>query len=97
MTKNSSRFYCIDCLADIESECICNRIVGYDTVTGYPRVNMTDEEHAYLYNGTISQVGDELKLGTRMKTDDTGSTANSTTDNTTCNLTDDRSNEKNIG
>ena len=48
------------------------------------------------YNGTVSQVGDELKLGTRMKTDDTGPTAKSTTDNTTCDLTDDRSNEKDI-
>jgi hypothetical protein len=94
--NDSPRFYCIDCFADIESECICNRIVGYDAETGYPIVDLTEDNEAYLYNGSVSQVGDELKLGNRMKTDDTGSTANSTTDNTTCNLTDDRSNEKDI-
>jgi|GEM_PF-5218670 len=39
---------------------------------------MTKEEWTYLYNGTISQAGDEPKLDTLMKTGDTGSTANST-------------------
>jgi hypothetical protein len=92
----TSQFYCIVCFADRESDCICDRIVGYDAVTGYPCVDMTDEEYAYLYNGSLSQIDDQLKLGTRIKIDDTGSTANLTTDNTTCNLTDDRSKEKDI-
>jgi hypothetical protein len=63
-------------------------------VTGYPRVDMTDEEHAYLYNGSVSQACNELKLDTHTKTEDADPTSN--TDNTTCNLTDDKSNEKDI-
>lgn len=51
-------------------------------MTGYPRVDMTDEEHAYLYNGSVSQVGDDLKLDTHTKTEDTGLTAK--TEDTTC-------------
>ncbi|MGA9150856.1 MAG: hypothetical protein WBZ36_09770 [Candidatus Nitrosopolaris sp.] len=96
MTERSYKFYCNVCFADRESDCICNKTVGYDAVTGYPCVDMTDEEHVYLYNGSVSQVSDELKLGTRIKTEDTGPTANSTIDNTTCNLTDHRSNEKDV-
>jgi hypothetical protein len=51
-------FYCIDCFADTESECICNRIVGYDAMTGYPVVDITDEEWAYLNNQNIREAGD---------------------------------------
>jgi hypothetical protein len=49
LTERSSKFYCVGCFADIESECICDRIVGYDAVNGYPLVDITDEEWAYLY------------------------------------------------
>ncbi|MGC2575428.1 MAG: hypothetical protein WA364_28305 [Candidatus Nitrosopolaris sp.] len=94
MTENSYKFYCNVCFADRESHCICDRIAGYDAATGYLRVYMTDEEHAYLYNGALGQVDDELKLSIRIMTEDTGPRA--TTDNTTCNLTDDRSNENDI-
>ena len=73
------KFYCI---ASIESECICNRIVGYDAETGTPRVDMTKEEWAYLYNRSVSQVGDDLKLDTDIHTVDTGLAANTTTENT---------------
>jgi len=76
------KFYCINCIASIESECICNRIVGYDAETGTPRVDMTKEEWAYLYNRSVSQVGDDLKLDTDIQTEDTGLAANTTTDNT---------------
>jgi hypothetical protein len=46
----STRDYCIDCFADIESEFICDRIVGYDAETGYPIVDVTEEEWTYLHN-----------------------------------------------
>jgi hypothetical protein len=52
------RFYCIDCFVDIESECICDRIKGYDAVTGCPIVDMTEEERAYLYDKSVSEAGD---------------------------------------
>ena len=51
-------FYCIDCFADIESECICNRVVGYDAMTGYLVVDITDEEWAYLNNLNIREAGE---------------------------------------
>jgi hypothetical protein len=46
------------CFADIESECICNRVVGYDAMTGYLVVDITDEEWAYLNNQNIREAGD---------------------------------------
>ena len=51
------RFYCIDCFADYESECICDRVVAYHAITGHPIVDMTDEESAYLNNQNV-EVGD---------------------------------------
>lgn len=56
--NRNCRVYCIDCFAAIESECICDRIVGYDAVTGYPVVDVTEEEWAYLYNQCLGDVGD---------------------------------------
>ena len=50
------KFYCINCIAPIESECICNRIVGYDAETGTPRVDMTKEEWAYLFIAKVTQL-----------------------------------------
>jgi|SRR5215469_968506 len=54
MTTSSSNikdgFYCNDCFADVESECICDHVVGYDTVTG----DVTEEEEAY-HNRSITQ------------------------------------------
>ena len=50
------RFYCVDCFAEIPSECICDRIVEYDAVTGYPIVNVTQDEEAYLYNESVSEI-----------------------------------------
>jgi hypothetical protein len=55
MTERSYKFYCNVCFADRESDCICDRIVGYDAVTGYPCVDMTDEEYTYLYNRSVSE------------------------------------------
>jgi hypothetical protein len=46
--------YCSDCFADVESECICDRIVGYNAETGFPIVEVTEEEEAYLYNERVS-------------------------------------------
>ena len=46
----TSDFYCDECFADRESDCICDRIVGYDVVTGYPCVYMTDEEPIVQWN-----------------------------------------------
>lgn len=57
--NHASKFYCIDCSAYIESECICNRIVGYDAETGIPRVDMTEEEWAYLYNKNVCEAGED--------------------------------------
>ena len=48
-------FYCNDCFADVESECICDRIVGYDAVTDCPIVDVTEEEEAYLHNKSVSR------------------------------------------
>jgi hypothetical protein len=79
------KFYCVDCFAYIESECICSRILGYDPETGYSVVNLTEDDEAYLYNRIVSQVDDELKVDILTKTGDTGSTANTTTENTICN------------
>lgn len=49
------RFYCTECFADIKSECICDRIVGYDAATGYPIVDLTEDQEAYLCNRSISE------------------------------------------
>lgn len=49
------RFYCIDCLADIEAECICGRIVEHDAATGCPIVDLAEDEEAYLYNRSVSE------------------------------------------
>jgi hypothetical protein len=60
MTNSSSNikdgFYCNDCSAYVESECICDRIVGYNEVTDCPIVDVTEEEEAYLHNKSISRV-----------------------------------------
>jgi hypothetical protein len=77
--NHDSKFYCVDCFVYIESECFCDRIVGYDPETDYPIVNLTEDDEAYLYNVSVSQVGNELKLDTLMKT---GPTARTTTENT---------------
>jgi hypothetical protein len=45
-------FYCNDGFADIESECICDRILGY--VNDCPIVDLTEEEEAYLHNKSVS-------------------------------------------
>ncbi len=55
--NHNCRVYCIDCFAAFESECICDRIVDYDAVTGYPVVDVTEEEWAYLYNQSVPDVG----------------------------------------
>lgn len=60
MTKEKatmSNFYCVDCFAYIESECFCDRIVGYDAETGYLIVDVTEEEWAYLNNKMVSDKG----------------------------------------
>jgi DTW domain-containing protein YfiP len=44
------KLYCRDCFAAIESECLCNRIVGYDAETGVPIVDISDDEWHYLYD-----------------------------------------------
>lgn len=46
--KRNSTFYCNDCFADVEEECICNRIIGYDA-DGVPIVDINDYEWYYLY------------------------------------------------
>ncbi len=61
MTTSSSnikscRFYCTACFAETEFECICDGIVGYDPETGYPIVDMTEEEEAYLNHESASDV-----------------------------------------
>ena len=48
--NHDGNFYCVDCFAYIESEFFCDRIVGYDAETGYPIVDVTEEEWAYLHN-----------------------------------------------
>jgi hypothetical protein len=48
--NHDGNFCCVDCFAYIESECFCDRIVGYDAQTGYPIVDVTEEEWAYLHN-----------------------------------------------
>jgi hypothetical protein len=95
-SNHGCKFYCVDCFAYVESECFCDRIVGHDPETGYPIVNLTEDDEAYLYIGSASQVGDELKLGTDIQTEDTGLKANTTTENTTRNLTHDRISENDI-
>ena len=74
-----SKFYCVDCFAYTESECFCDRIVGYDPESGYPIVNLTEDDEKYLCNGGVGQVADD----THMKIEDTCSASN--TENTTCN------------
>ena len=63
MTNSSSnikgRFYCTECFAEIEAECMCDRIVGCDTATGYPIVVFTEDEKAYLYNRSVSETRSE--------------------------------------
>ena len=58
MTERNHKFYCNDCFADIESECFCNRIVGYDAETGYAVVDITEDDEGYLYNKKVSEAGD---------------------------------------
>jgi hypothetical protein len=55
MTAHDHRkkFYCCECFANVEGECICDRIVGYDAETGIPKVDMTDEEWYYLYGSQV--------------------------------------------
>jgi hypothetical protein len=48
--NHNNGFYCSECFADRESDCICERIVGYDAETGYPVVDVTEEEWVYLHN-----------------------------------------------
>jgi hypothetical protein len=93
-SNHDCKFYCVDYFAYVESECFCDRIVGHDPETGYPIVNLTEDDEAYLYIGSASQVGDVLKLGTDIQTEDTGLMANATTEKTIRKLTDDRSSEK---
>jgi hypothetical protein len=98
MTEQEGNYYCkfccVDCFAYVESECFCDRILGFDAETGYPIVDVTEDDEAYLYNG-VSQVGDD-----HIKTEDTCPASN--TENTTCNevrpltLADDRISEKGI-
>lgn len=40
----SSRFYCLDCLADTEADCICNKTIGRDAITGLPIVDDKESE-----------------------------------------------------
>jgi hypothetical protein len=48
-TKNSSNsLYCVDCFANIRSQCICSCIEGYDLATGIPIVSISEEEWEYL-------------------------------------------------
>ncbi|MGC2569903.1 MAG: hypothetical protein WA364_00210 [Candidatus Nitrosopolaris sp.] len=61
MTTSSSnikrcRFYCTDCFAEVPSECICDRIAGYDASTGYPIVDLTEDEEAYLCSESVSEI-----------------------------------------
>lgn len=46
---NGSSFYCNFCFAYVKTECICDRITGYDPETGVPIVDVTDSEWHYLY------------------------------------------------
>jgi hypothetical protein len=49
-------FYCNECFADTEEECICNRILAYDPETGVPIVDLTDAEETYLrYHKTLKE------------------------------------------
>jgi len=48
--NHNNGFYCSECFADRESDCICDRLVGYDAETGYPIVDVTEEEWVYLHN-----------------------------------------------
>jgi hypothetical protein len=54
--NNNYGFYCVDCFADIKSECICDRIAGYDASTGYPIVDLTEDEEAYLCSESVSEI-----------------------------------------
>ena len=51
----SCGFYCNDCFADVQSECICDRIVGYDAVTGCPIADVTEDEWTYLHSKRVSE------------------------------------------
>jgi hypothetical protein len=41
---------CTDCFSYTKEECICDRIIGYDTRTGIPIVDLTIDEKRYLYS-----------------------------------------------
>lgn len=47
--NSNEKFYCCECFAYDEDECFCTKIVGYDADTGYPIVDVTDDEWYYLY------------------------------------------------
>ena len=40
----------------VKSECICDRIAGYDASTGYPIVDLTEDEEAYLCSESVSEI-----------------------------------------
>jgi hypothetical protein len=38
-SEDGNLFYCPDCFADTEHDCICYKIIGCDAITGFPVVD----------------------------------------------------------
>jgi hypothetical protein len=47
-------FYCKDCFANVEEECICNRIIGY-AAEDVPIVDISNDEWYYLYGSRTNR------------------------------------------
>jgi hypothetical protein len=48
-------FYCTECFADCQQDCICQKILRYDRDTGIPVIYLTDTECRYLAKSMINK------------------------------------------